>query len=676
MNTIFGHNANNKQHLLAACVIALGTVSSAAAQAGCSPLGGTVSTWKSGSGNWSLGTKWTGGEPDGPTDSACIVSAGTMATLNVNARIQDLQLGSGDALDIGNNHTLTMFGTQLLNAGTLQLSAVASNATLALSGNILLSGGGNVELGTTGAGKARIQSVAGGGYTLTNADNNISGTGLIGGNGLNLVNQAPGIVDANTLGGTLSVGGTGTFTNSGLFEASNGGTLSLTSAVSNTGTFDATGGGTISIANAIANAGGVIKADGATVNISGQIDGGTLQTVNGGVMQTVVGGKATLNDVTIALGSTYQTVAGASANTVTKLEGTIDNQGTILATGGSSRNAQIALLGNVMLEGGGAVQLGTTGAGSANLFSATGTNSLLNVDNVIEGTGSLKVLAGIDNGGTVDANVSGKTLTVFTDNLTNTGVLEATGGGVLSIANAFANAGQLVTASGGSISIAHSGFTNHGTVTIAQGTKFAAASTYGNSGVTHVDGTLTSLTVTNTAAGSIGGTGSLTGNLMNYGTTSPGDPGAVGILTVDRNFTQASGGALQIGIAGNGDNSQLDVGGTTTLAGKLAVELLGGFTFAEGDSFDVIHSDLFSDDFQSLSIDGQGCIAAGAGNWDCASLGSDLYLAEEFLGDGDQLWLAVKSSARKVPEPDAIALLATGLLAAAGLARRRRKRTS
>src|SRR5262249_4691951 len=92
---------------------------------------------------------------------------------------------------------------------------------LSIAGNVTLEGGGQITVNTA-------SSIVGG--VLTNVDDVISGSGFIGEAGLGagrfgiLINEARGIIDANA-STPLILTASGTDTNAGLMEASNGGTL-------------------------------------------------------------------------------------------------------------------------------------------------------------------------------------------------------------------------------------------------------------------------------------------------------------------------------------------------------------------------------------------------------------------------------------------------------------------
>ena len=83
------------------------------------------------------------------------------------------------------------------------------------------------------------------------------------------------------------------------------------------------------------------------------------------------------------------------------------------------------------------------------------------------------------------------------------------------------------------------------------------------------------------------GTGELEGDLLNTaGTVAPG--ASPGTVTITGNYTQGPSGTLLVEIGGATPGQQydvLDVGGTATLAGTLAIQHYGGYLPAAGASF-------------------------------------------------------------------------------------------
>ena len=121
--------------------------------------------------------------------------------------------------------------------------------------------------------------------TLVNVNNTIQGSGNVGNFSLAIMNQS--VINANVSGGTLTVlPNSNGITNTGVMQASSGGTLSIVGMTNNSGLIEATG------------AGSIVETNGATIN------GGNLTTTNGGLIQN--SGTATLTAVTITPGSTFQ----------------------------------------------------------------------------------------------------------------------------------------------------------------------------------------------------------------------------------------------------------------------------------------------------------------------------------------------------------------------------------
>jgi len=85
------------------------------------------------------------------------------------------------------------------------------------------------------------------------------------------------------------------------------------------------------------------------------------------------------------------------------------------------------------------------------------------------------------------------------------------------------------------------------------------------------------------------GSGTLTANLVNAGTVSPG--ASPGIITVDGDYTQQADGILEIQLGGTTPSlfDRLIVTGAASMAGTLNVTLLPGFSPQEGDTFFIVN---------------------------------------------------------------------------------------
>ncbi|MGO8798633.1 MAG: hypothetical protein ACLQJL_06065 [Roseiarcus sp.] len=336
-------------------------------------------------------------------------------------------IANGTTVTDNNSSDATLIGT-IANNGEISVHSTGGGSTLYIGGSgATLSGGGTVALST---GIDNLIIGASGSSQLVNASNTIEGSGEI--TGLHLLdNQSGATIDADQSAAQLLIYGqaSGTLTNEGAFEATNGGTLNLESSVLIQNQGGASG-------NVEANGlGSIVEL------LGGTIVGGTLTTSGGGMIETV--SSATLNGVTISGGSTYT----ASNGSTTTLLGTIVNDGEISvdSTGGVA-DLDIAASG-ATLTAGGTVVLSNNANNS--ITGASGAH-LVNVNNTIEGSGEISGLGGLDNqsGATIDADQSAQLLIYeqASGTLTNEGVYEATGVGTLNL-----EASTLIQNQGGAV---------------------------------------------------------------------------------------------------------------------------------------------------------------------------------------------------------------------------------
>jgi autotransporter-associated beta strand protein len=104
---------------------------------------------------------------------------------------------------------------------------------------------------------------------------------------------------------------------------------------------------------------------------------------------------------------------------------------------------------------------------------------------------------------------------------------------------------------------------------------------------------------TTVAAGALlGGNGTVTGNLVNNGTVSPGT--SPGTINVAGNYTQSSSGKLIIEIASATSFDKLIMTGTASLAGTLQVDALGGYN-PLGQSFTFLTASSVTGTFGTLT---------------------------------------------------------------------------
>ncbi len=532
--------------LLVAAMFALSFASATPALAQCTDSW----TGAGGNGNWSDGSNWSTGTEPGSTDSVCITTSGAAVVLDVADGIADLAVGSSDSLTFptitNTNNGLNLNGSSLTNRGQIILAAPVQFGTTSL----IFSSGGTVTL--TGGGTITLSANSFGGDSVGGSAKLLNKSTIEGGGGFDMTfnNAKTGVINANESGVQLVVGrnqAQGASTNTGLMEATNGGQLAMGSLTLN-------------------NVGGTIKASGKNsyVQLEGEgqggenFTGGTWTTANGGVIQ-VVDSTALLdgtNGNTITNSGTMQLVDGA-AHPGGNFQGTMNNTGTIQVL---SRGNQVGL--NIpggqtfTLMGSGSLTLGDGTSNSYNNQTGISGGGTFVNQQLVQGSGYVLNLASFNNSGTINANVP-----TGTNNLqlqlgragasTNTGILEATNGGVLVV---------------GSTTINNTG----GTIeSVGENSNVSLVGSLGGSGLTISGGTYT------TSGGGVvyayGGTtfDGTTNAVTNSGTFILPDAGNPPNINVQGMFVNT--GTIQI-LAGpnNGDSVYFQVpnGETLTLTGS------------------------------------------------------------------------------------------------------------
>ena len=210
------------------------------------------------------------------------------------------------------------------------------------------------------------------------------------------------------------------------------------------------------------------------------------------------------------------TVVGSGSTT-----GTINNSGTI-ALEATGSYASLKASGTVSLTGGGKVTMSDS---SGNLIDeATSNSTLTNVNNTIQGSGEIGNNGlSLNNQSRIDANQS-STLLIDAPTMTNTGTLEATGGGTLEILNSSATNtnGTISTDGSSSSAILYNSAITGGNLSSTNGAEIHGIGNPSLNGVTITSGSTYSVDP--------GQFTSLTGDLTNYGTILIGNSGGGSIL--------------------------------------------------------------------------------------------------------------------------------------------------
>jgi hypothetical protein len=211
--------------------------------------------------------------------------------------------------------------------------------------------------------------IAGG--VLTNIDNTISGTGIIGGSAYDptaagiLINGAKGIVDANFATNPLVLTG-GPDTNAGLMEATQTGTLLIEN---------------LTIDNFLNHTNGTIEAgQNSTVGLeNATIVGGVVKTLPGSIIEaeqgsSTIAGADVKNAGTVGAEGADLTIVGDVHNS----KGDLDANNAKLVIDGAVKG------GTATLEGTGEIEFG--GASSANVTFAANAGATLKLDDTFKGT--------------------------------------------------------------------------------------------------------------------------------------------------------------------------------------------------------------------------------------------------------------------------------------------------
>jgi hypothetical protein len=475
--------------------------------------------------------------------------------------------GGGDYIvlagTINNTGTITMAGANI---------QLYDGAHQAVPGAASLTGGGTLNMGGYSFSGNTANGASG---TLTNVDNHIQGAGSFG--AIIIANQSAGVIDANTAGQTLSITGS-TINNSGILQASNGGTLQL-------------GGGHWSGGPTYVNGGTIQALDGSTVRLgytnpgdydsSGTVTGSTLNTAGSGVILASTG--EVLDGITNHGNLQIVKTPGIGVNNVV-LNNTINNTGTITMAGGYVSITGSS--GSATLTGGGTVNLGGSGTGFVY-------GTLTNADNHIQGAGGFSQMTlNNQSAGVIDANTSGQTMSLVGMTVNNSGTLQASNGGTLQIGGGHW--------SGGPTNI------SGGTIQALDGSTVLLG--YTNGGDYDRPGTITGSTLKTSGSGVV----LATENALLNGITNAGNLNVVNIPGV-------SGGQNVAVLTGAINNSgtitlvsgYLNISGSASLTGGGTVNL-GGY-YINGDPLTNINNTIQGSGYVSAQLTNQGTVRAGAG---------------------------------------------------------------
>jgi hypothetical protein len=554
-----------------------------------------------------------------------------------------LSLASTSSL---NNNTLTLSGGTLTGAGNLSVSGLFTwtGGTLSGSGRLDANGGMVLDPSWNGVVLDRVLNNAGtatwtdshggmGRYGVTlltgGVVNNLAGATFTsdarGPSGSSFIFNGGSSVPAFNNYGTFKKSG-GTYVTTMLLPFNNYGTVQLQSATlslgwqgsTSSGSFEAVDGTTLQLygmhnltTTSSINADKVVflgptdtvagsyrsrtstnvlgQAGGIGVTFTGTIVGIGALTLDGGAITAYFspasGSPIALTSLTLGTGATLTgtadfVVSGLFAWTGATLAGT-GSYNYLRANGGLALSGSNNLSGRILANAGSAAWTG------GSLYATNG--SLSGSPNLIAN------LAGATFDVQADTNLvwSGGSLAPI---FFNAGTFKKSAGtGTTSFQTFFNNAGTVNVQSGTLYLTTPGAFSNNtsGTVTVGSGSTLQVVGDYTQyAGLTSLAGGVLGASGTvNIQGGTLSGYGTINASVINAGVLSVGAAAATGTLSINGNYTQTSGGTLNIRLGGTTAGSQYDqliVTGVATLDGTLNVSLINGFVPAPGNSFKVL----------------------------------------------------------------------------------------
>ena len=522
------------------------------------------------------------------------VSSGSATLENQGA----IDIGDGDVLSTSQTVSNDAGGSIVAaGSGTLSSTGTFVQGAGTTSGTLPVTLTGSAGLQYTGSGHSSIEMFEGGSFTLSGD--------LAGGQSLE-------ILGVNGTGNT-TVTASGSFTNAGSITLACQASPTSPAACSTAGVVRLeTSSGTLS------NAGTITTTAANTAQLYGNLTNTGTVSIQGPTAQFgVSSGSATLeNQGAIDIGdgdvlSTSQTVSNdAGGSIVAAGSGTLSSTGTFVqGAGTTSGTLPVTLTGSAglqytgsghssieMFEGGSFTLSGDLAGGqSLEILGVNGTgNTTVTASGSFTNAGSITLACQASPTSPAACSTAGVvTLSLGSGTLTNPGSLRATADNTANLAGNVVNAGGSVTVDSSGIPGGSGPAVLHVQGTGPSLTQSAGVTTLGPGAKLTVDGGAS------IQGGTLGGAGTVIGDLTNGGTVSPAPSPAT--LTVQGAYTQQPSGFLTANVHAGG-NDRIAVTGIATLGGTLQVNTASGFTPTVGQTFVVL---------SAASVSGQFATTAG-----------------------------------------------------------------
>ena len=492
-----------------------------------------------------------------------LLGGGTWNNMTFDIKDTDMSLGNNDLKIVANttfNGVTNEADLSVDDARTLTLSSgdFTNNTTITLNGStgasaLTFSGVGDGVISLLGTGTVYLDNDLdriNGSFShrlIQGLDHSIEGSGKIGIGTVNITNH--GRIEANRPGENLDIDPYGDFLNDGgTLHATNDGTIRLFS-----GTYSSS------------NAGDYRIFDGSQIELHGlTLTNMTLAAEDSNSILAdnlaLVVENCTMSNVVLETRTEV-----AAGKTLTFNPGDLINNGDLILDGNASENTTLSGIGTgdgiTRLEGTGRLLLDHVNDRLGGAFSHTLVNG---PDHRIEGAGSFGLgQVRLLNEGVLFANLNGQTMQIdcySNDPLDNRGVLHATGGCTINIADPLTDTGGTIAADISSSILINGNATKSGGSLLVNGLFDPSGNTTLSSSWLKGSGLLDSpLTATFTSI-------------------TPGN--STGTLTIGGNTTLSTGSSLQIEINSASDHDQLVIsGGNLQLSGgTLRLDYAGGPT--------------------------------------------------------------------------------------------------
>jgi autotransporter-associated beta strand protein len=552
-----GYNIAGSTLTLTSSFIAVDSGVSAAIS---SELAGSVGLTKTGSGTLNLAgpNSYSGGT---------IINSGVLGIASSSFAAEPLSPATD--ININNGSTLRF------NAGGITLS-VNRNVSLGTGGGVFDTGGNDAAV--AGAISGTTLAKTGAGTLVVSGTNIYSGGTIVNGGALQISSDANlGAAPASFTAGNVTLNG-GTLKFGANFDLSNNRGITLGAGGGTIDTQDFTNPSGYTQPDGIRGNGNLTKIGSGTFFMnptpSNQLNHnwkGNLILKEGTWKITERGGlpyntnddfvyrpaQVTFDGGTLQIASTISVSSLQRGITIAAGGGTFDTQIFSFTWGGPVIGSVASAVWNK--KGTGQLTLNTSSVGPSNYAG----NFNISEGTVVFGNGGTVTIGSISGGGNLTLSAAIVTggnnqSTSFSGLVSGSGSLTKTGSGVLTLARSAGNS--------------YSGLT-----TVSAGALLAMNTTGSATGTG---------SVTIGAGGTLGGIGSIQGNVNNSGAVAPGN--SVGTLRLSTNYTQTSGGVLDIELDSPSSYDKLAVTGNATLSGTIAVSLLNGFVPQVGNSFDIV----------------------------------------------------------------------------------------